>query len=61
VSAGPTLLPYKLIVQQILRYERGGGSVPPPDEEGRTETTGALPVGSRKNRANVTRHCAEEV
>jgi len=42
-------------------YERGDGSIRSPGEEDPTETTDALPVGSRTNRANVTCHCAEEV
>jgi hypothetical protein len=45
----------------IQKYGPAGGRIPPPGEEGPTKTTITLPVGSRKNRANGTCHCTEEV
>jgi hypothetical protein len=43
----------------MQKYVRGDCCIPSPGEEGPAETTDAMPVGSRKNRA--TDYCAEEV
>ena len=61
IDTRPCALLSSRMERLMQRYGRGDGSIPPPGEEDPTETTSAWPVRSRKNRANVTCTCAEEV